>query len=178
MLWCVGVRLLILLQCNKIICLCCVHVEYPGVCYILDVTLISAPIRNSLIIFLSSHVVLKHHTSYFFSLFLILEQEVSQIPPAEARPSWRGQAELSCKPACLQARNLKGQRPFPLSCLCFPSFSLLSLFLTENSGCETVLTHLWFLLANLPLSHMEVVRLAPCVGRRGVGWGFREKEVL
>uniref|UniRef100_A0A3Q2W4L8 RIMS-binding protein 2 n=1 Tax=Haplochromis burtoni TaxID=8153 RepID=A0A3Q2W4L8_HAPBU len=34
--------------------------------------------------------------------------EVSQIPPAEARPSWRGQAELSCKPACLQARNLKG----------------------------------------------------------------------
>nr|XP_023008563.1 peripheral-type benzodiazepine receptor-associated protein 1 isoform X1 [Maylandia zebra] len=35
-------------------------------------------------------------------------QEVSQIPPAEARPSWRGQAELSCKPACLQARNLKG----------------------------------------------------------------------
>ncbi|XP_026038443.1 peripheral-type benzodiazepine receptor-associated protein 1 isoform X18 [Astatotilapia calliptera] len=35
-------------------------------------------------------------------------REVSQIPPAEARPSWRGQAELSCKPACLQARNLKG----------------------------------------------------------------------
>ncbi|XP_013767528.1 peripheral-type benzodiazepine receptor-associated protein 1 isoform X16 [Pundamilia nyererei] len=35
-------------------------------------------------------------------------REVSQIPPTEARPSWRGQAELSCKPACLQARNLKG----------------------------------------------------------------------
>uniref|UniRef100_A0A669EGA7 TSPO associated protein 1 n=1 Tax=Oreochromis niloticus TaxID=8128 RepID=A0A669EGA7_ORENI len=34
--------------------------------------------------------------------------EVSQIPSAEAGPSWRGQAELSCKPACLQARNLKG----------------------------------------------------------------------
>ncbi|CAI5644252.1 unnamed protein product [Oreochromis niloticus] len=35
-------------------------------------------------------------------------REVSQIPSAEAGPSWRGQAELSCKPACLQARNLKG----------------------------------------------------------------------
>ncbi|XP_071317042.1 RIMS-binding protein 2 isoform X2 [Trachinotus anak] len=35
-------------------------------------------------------------------------RESSQIPPAEAGPSWGGQAELSSKPMCLQARQLKG----------------------------------------------------------------------
>ncbi|XP_056253070.1 peripheral-type benzodiazepine receptor-associated protein 1 isoform X4 [Seriola aureovittata] len=34
--------------------------------------------------------------------------EPGQIPPAEAGPSWGGQAELSSKPVCLQARQLKG----------------------------------------------------------------------
>ncbi|KAG7224497.1 hypothetical protein INR49_015021 [Caranx melampygus] len=34
--------------------------------------------------------------------------ESSQIPPAEAGPSWGGQPELSSKPACMQARQLKG----------------------------------------------------------------------
>ncbi|XP_044078562.1 peripheral-type benzodiazepine receptor-associated protein 1-like isoform X12 [Siniperca chuatsi] len=34
--------------------------------------------------------------------------EPSQIPPAEAGPSWGAQAELSSKPTCLQARQLKG----------------------------------------------------------------------
>lgn len=170
-----GVRLLILLQCKKIICLCCVHVEYPGVCYILDVTLISAPIRNSLIIFLSSHVVLKHHTSYFFSLFWFLSRRSAR--SLQLKHVHHGEAKQSF-PVNPHACRLGISKVRGLSCLCFPSFSLLSLFLTENSGCETVLTHLWFLLANLPLSHMEVVRLAPCVGRRGVGWGFREKEVL
>ncbi|XP_076606049.1 peripheral-type benzodiazepine receptor-associated protein 1 isoform X2 [Chaetodon auriga] len=34
--------------------------------------------------------------------------EPCQIPPAEAGPSWGVQAELSSKPACLQARQLKG----------------------------------------------------------------------
>ncbi|XP_008288768.1 peripheral-type benzodiazepine receptor-associated protein 1 [Stegastes partitus] len=34
--------------------------------------------------------------------------EPSQIPPVEAGPSWGGQAEISCKPACLQSRQLKG----------------------------------------------------------------------
>ncbi|XP_035480811.2 RIMS-binding protein 2 isoform X3 [Scophthalmus maximus] len=34
--------------------------------------------------------------------------EPSQIPPAEAGPPWGGQAELSSKPACSQARQLKG----------------------------------------------------------------------
>ncbi|XP_051256255.1 peripheral-type benzodiazepine receptor-associated protein 1-like isoform X4 [Dicentrarchus labrax] len=32
----------------------------------------------------------------------------SQIPPADAGPSWGAQAELSSKPACLQTRQLKG----------------------------------------------------------------------
>ncbi|XP_047183399.1 RIMS-binding protein 2 isoform X12 [Scophthalmus maximus] len=35
-------------------------------------------------------------------------REPSQIPPAEAGPPWGGQAELSSKPACSQARQLKG----------------------------------------------------------------------
>ncbi|XP_076606055.1 peripheral-type benzodiazepine receptor-associated protein 1 isoform X7 [Chaetodon auriga] len=35
-------------------------------------------------------------------------REPCQIPPAEAGPSWGVQAELSSKPACLQARQLKG----------------------------------------------------------------------
>ncbi|XP_027129194.1 peripheral-type benzodiazepine receptor-associated protein 1 isoform X2 [Larimichthys crocea] len=35
-------------------------------------------------------------------------REPSQIPPAEAGPSRAAQAELSSKPACLQARQLKG----------------------------------------------------------------------
>ncbi|XP_022073278.1 peripheral-type benzodiazepine receptor-associated protein 1 isoform X4 [Acanthochromis polyacanthus] len=34
--------------------------------------------------------------------------EPSQIPPAEAGTSWGGQAEISCKPATLQSRHLKG----------------------------------------------------------------------
>lgn len=52
-------------------------------------------------------------------LFLYVEQEPSQIPPAEAGPSWGAQAELSSKPASLQARQLKGQRLFPLLSSCF-----------------------------------------------------------
>ncbi|XP_029303591.1 peripheral-type benzodiazepine receptor-associated protein 1 isoform X2 [Cottoperca gobio] len=35
-------------------------------------------------------------------------REPSQVPPAEAGPSWGVQAELSSKPACLQARQLRG----------------------------------------------------------------------
>ncbi|XP_078028516.1 peripheral-type benzodiazepine receptor-associated protein 1 isoform X13 [Epinephelus lanceolatus] len=35
-------------------------------------------------------------------------REPGQIPPAEAGPSWGAQAELSSKPACSQARQLKG----------------------------------------------------------------------
>ncbi|XP_022073284.1 peripheral-type benzodiazepine receptor-associated protein 1 isoform X13 [Acanthochromis polyacanthus] len=35
-------------------------------------------------------------------------REPSQIPPAEAGTSWGGQAEISCKPATLQSRHLKG----------------------------------------------------------------------
>ncbi|XP_069366171.1 peripheral-type benzodiazepine receptor-associated protein 1 isoform X4 [Paralichthys olivaceus] len=34
--------------------------------------------------------------------------EPGQIPPGVAGPSWGGQAELSSKPACLQAKQLKG----------------------------------------------------------------------
>ncbi|XP_033466495.2 peripheral-type benzodiazepine receptor-associated protein 1 isoform X4 [Epinephelus lanceolatus] len=37
-----------------------------------------------------------------------LQWEPGQIPPAEAGPSWGAQAELSSKPACSQARQLKG----------------------------------------------------------------------
>uniref|UniRef100_A0A8C4GUD0 RIMS-binding protein 2 n=1 Tax=Dicentrarchus labrax TaxID=13489 RepID=A0A8C4GUD0_DICLA len=35
-------------------------------------------------------------------------RDSSQIPPADAGPSWGAQAELSSKPACLQTRQLKG----------------------------------------------------------------------
>ncbi|XP_069366186.1 RIMS-binding protein 2 isoform X18 [Paralichthys olivaceus] len=35
-------------------------------------------------------------------------REPGQIPPGVAGPSWGGQAELSSKPACLQAKQLKG----------------------------------------------------------------------
>ncbi|KAM6907562.1 peripheral-type benzodiazepine receptor-associated protein 1 [Xenentodon cancila] len=35
--------------------------------------------------------------------------EPSQIPPAVTGPSWGGQAELPCKPACSQTRQLKGE---------------------------------------------------------------------
>ncbi|KAM8741370.1 peripheral-type benzodiazepine receptor-associated protein 1 isoform 4-T5 [Acanthopagrus schlegelii] len=37
-----------------------------------------------------------------------LQREPSQIPPAEAGPSWAGQAEVSSKPGGSQARQLKG----------------------------------------------------------------------
>lgn len=48
---------------------------------------------------------------FYIVLFLsvYVEQERGQIPPAEAGPSWGGQAELSANPACLQARQLKGR---------------------------------------------------------------------
>lgn len=104
--------------------------------------------------------------------FLYVEQEPSQIPPAEAGPSWGAQGELSSKPACSQARQPKGQRLFPLLSSCFLclliSFSLLNSYLQWS---DTTLTHLCFLLARLPLSHMMVVRLPPCVGRGGGGQG-------
>ena len=63
-------------------------------------------------------------------LLLCFVQEPSLIPPAEAGPSWAAQAEVSSKPGGSQARQLKGQRLFPLlsSCFCclFISFPLLT----------------------------------------------------
>lgn len=52
------------------------------------------------------------------------------MPPAEAGPSRGAQAELSAKPGCLPARQLKGQTLFPLSSSCFLRLLLLSLSLS------------------------------------------------
>ncbi|AWP00433.1 putative peripheral-type benzodiazepine receptor-associated protein 1 [Scophthalmus maximus] len=43
--------------------------------------------------------------------------EPSQIPPAEAGPPWGGQAELSSKPACSQARQLKVHHADECTCV-------------------------------------------------------------
>lgn len=56
-------------------------------------------------------------------------QESSQIPPAEAGPSWGAQPELPSKPACSQAKQLKGQR-FGAFVFLFPFHFLPSLFKT------------------------------------------------
>lgn len=44
----------------------------------------------------------------FIQLYLYVGQELSQIHPAEAGPSWGSQAAVPPKPACLQARQLEG----------------------------------------------------------------------
>lgn len=65
---------------------------------------------------------------FLFLSLLYVKQEPGQIPPAEAGTSWGAQAELTSKPACLPARQLKGQRlcplPVPLNADLLPSFKV------------------------------------------------------
>lgn len=111
---------------------------------------------------------------HFFSngpvFFLSVEQESSQIPPAEAGPSWGGQVELSSKPASLQARQLKGQSLssfvflFPLSLVCLALWSQL------NGGkCTRQCLHTPVLSVGKPppLSHDGSQISSVCRGREG-----------
>lgn len=63
---------------------------------------------------------------------LYVKQEPSQIPPVEAGLSRGAQAEFTAKQACLQARQLRGQRlPFLLKF--FPFFKTCSVCLCHIS---------------------------------------------